>query len=226
MVLFFALGVVLAMYLTGGIGDGVGIFESDEEPATSGAPVVGASESATPDDLFDDDDGSDAERAIELAVEAGAMAGCGEEGARTFCPQQPITRAEFAVALDAVLDLAPAESVDFEDVPVDAAYAGAVARIAEAGVTRGCDDTRFCPDETVTRAQAAALVSRTIELPPDAVQSFADVPADSTFAEVIGRMAAQGIMDTCAEGPPRFCPDEPLTRAVTASLLVEAGLVG
>lgn len=219
----FAIGFIGLLYVTGAIGDGLTMFgdlfpEGDEPVAT---PTT--SEPRAPADLFDDDDGSDAEGAIETAVRAGVLFACGEEGARTFCPQQPITRAEFAVALDAALSPPDAPNT-FTDVPEDAQFAGAVARLAADGVISGCGEQRFCPQEPVTRAQAAALIARTLELPATSGRSFEDVPADSTFAGVIGQVTAEGIMDSCVQVPPRFCPDEPLTRADAASLLVQAGL--
>lgn len=227
MVAMFALAILGAMYLTGGIGDGVGLFESDEtaSPGEDGTAAAEADGTDRPDDLFDDDDGSDAEEAIELAVRSGALSRCGRRADRTFCPQQPISRAEFAVALDAVLDLPDADN-PFDDVPADAPYAGAVGRLAADGAIRGCAEQQFCPDDPVTRGQAAALVARIIDLPAEPVQSFEDVPAGSVFAEVIGRMAAQGVMRACVAAPPQFCPDGPLLRGDAAAMLARSGLIG
>lgn len=225
MLAMFGAGIVIAMYLTGGIGDGVGLFEdADGDPiadATDGDVAAGEAS----EDLFVDDDDSGVERAIELAVRSGAMSGCGEDADRTFCPEDPITRAAFAVALDVVVEV-PEGTTVFDDVDPDAPYAGAVGRLAAGGIIRGCDDNLFCPDDRVTRAQGAALVARTIELPAEPVRRFDDVPADSVFADVLGRMAAQGVILECVEVPARICPDDPLTRAEAAAILARAGLLG
>ena len=54
----------------------------------------------------------------------------------------------------------------FSDVAGDSPYARHVAYIAARGITLGCDDSppRFCPDEPVTRSQAALFLVRTFEL--------------------------------------------------------------
>lgn len=48
----------------------------------------------------------------------------------------------------------------FEDVPEDAWYAGDVAYCAAHGLTIGCGDGKFRPEEPITRAEAAALIAR------------------------------------------------------------------
>src|SRR5690606_32120357 len=51
----------------------------------------------------------------------------------------------------------------FEDVPEDHVFSKDIAWMAENGITRGCnppDNTRFCPDDPVTRGQMAAFMHR------------------------------------------------------------------
>ena len=72
MVTFFVLGIVLLMILVGGIGDGVGILENDPaEQAIADTRRGPTRSSSTADGLFDDDDDTEAEDAIELAVTTG-----------------------------------------------------------------------------------------------------------------------------------------------------------
>lgn len=117
----------------------------------------------------------------------------------------------------------------------------AIERLAEAGITQGCNPplgTRYCPDDAVTRAQLATLLVTAMDVQglalPEAPlgdgagivaaeQPFVDVPEGSTHAEAIHRLAAAGVTQGC--NPPigdHFCPGEPLTRAQLASLLVAA----
>lgn len=56
-----------------------------------------------------------------------------------------------------------AATSEFKDVPRDHVFYEDVKWLAETGVTRGCNppvNDRFCPDDPLTRAQAAALFRR------------------------------------------------------------------
>ncbi|CAN5858087.1 hypothetical protein BH23ACT5_BH23ACT5_11180 [soil metagenome] len=127
----------------------------------------------------------------------------------TVCPDYPLTRGATAHYLASVLGL-PAADHQFSDVD-GLVYSDSVARIAAAGITRGCnppDNDRFCPTSHLTRAEMAALLVRAFELPAvGADGTFGDVDG-SPFEDAIERVAAAGITRGC--NPPdndRFCPD-------------------
>jgi chitodextrinase len=94
------------------------------------------------------------------------------------------------------------------------------------GITRGCNppvNDLFCPDDPVTRAQMAAFVVRALGLVENRHPGFVDVPASSTFAGDVGRLATVGITRGC--NPPvndLFCPDDPVTRGQLAAFLERA----
>jgi hypothetical protein len=96
---------------------------------------------------------------------------------------------------------------------------------ADQGVAKGCDPPEnilFCPNDTVTRGQMAAFLSRHLGLPAASQDHFGD-DTGSTFESDINRLAEAGITKGC--NPPandRFCPDDPLTREQMAALLVRA----
>lgn len=95
--------------------------------------------------------------------------------------------------------------------------------IAAAEVTRGCNPPfgdMFCPDEPVTRAEMAAFLVRALGLDANFHRGFADVPATSSFAADIGRLATAGITLGCNAAGTRFCPDDPVTRETMAAFLV------
>lgn len=98
-------------------------------------------------------------------------------------------------------------------------HAENIRRIAEEGVTGGCDAGRYCPARNVTRGQIATFLDRALDL-PSGDASFDDVPAGHTHAEGIAAVAAAGITVGCA--PDRFCPNASLSRAQMASLLARA----
>jgi hypothetical protein len=114
----------------------------------------------------------------------------------------------------------------FSDVAVDHFARGAIEALAVHGVTGGCGTTPpvFCPDDPVTRAQMAVFLVRLRYGPgfdpPPATGIFADVPPDHPFAEWIEQLAQDGITGGCATSPPRFCPDDPVSRAQMAVFIL------
>lgn len=152
--------------------------------------------------------------AIERLAEAGGTGGCGDG---RFCPDEVVTRAQFASLLARAAALPASSSVPFVDVPD--IHRDAIGALVDAGITGGCDPPvgeRFCPDDPVSRAQAATFLSRALDLPPTDDHPFLDVSAP--HAGNIGALAVAGIARGCTED--RYCPDEPVTRAQAASLLV------
>jgi hypothetical protein len=97
--------------------------------------------------------------------------------------------------------------------------------VAAAGITRGCNppaNSRYCPDDAVTRGQMATFLSRSLDLAPTTRDHFTD-DAGHTFEDAIDRLAAARITLGC--NPPandRFCPDTTVTRAEMATFLTRA----
>jgi len=116
-------------------------------------------------------------------------------------------------------------ALEFEDTSGHTFY-GDILWMSGSGVTRGCNppvNDLFCPDDPVTRGQMAAFLVRALSLTTNTHTGFDDVPADSTFAQDIGKLATAGVTRGC--NPPandRFCPDDPVTRAQMAAFLVRA----
>ena len=130
---------------------------------------------------------------------------------------QPMTRAEFSALAVALYEIVNGEITgritftDTEDVNVEKA--------AYIGIVSGVGDNRFNPDETLTREQAAVMLSRlsdvisSIPFPPFPRQpvNFADNDSISPWAaESVGRVLAAGIMS--GVGDNRFAPNQPYTR--------------
>lgn len=94
-----------------------------------------------------------------------------------------------------------------------------VASLWEAGITSGCSEWLFCPEEEVTREQVAAFLVRALELSRPDGSTFSDTDT-SQFAAEIEALAAADITAGCAED--RYCPERPLTRGQMASFLARA----
>jgi hypothetical protein len=78
-----------------------------------------------------------------------------------FCPKDPVTREQMASFLARALKL-PAANHDYFTDDATSIHQGAINRLAEAGITGGCGDTRYCPKRSVTREQMAAFLKRAL----------------------------------------------------------------
>ena len=213
----WVVGLVVLVLVSGLLGaDPVAAADS---PGGGGVVAVGG---------FDDVGGGVHAPAVE-ALEADGVfdgTGCGDG---LFCPGEPILRWVMAVWLVRVLGEEPAEagSSRFSDVDAGQWWAPYVEALADLGVTRGCatGPLRFCPDESVTRAQMASFLVRAFGLEAAGSAGFVDT-AGNTHEENIDALAAGGVTAGCAIAPLRYCPDKAVTRAQMATFLARAtGLV-
>ena len=113
----------------------------------------------------------------------------------------------------------------WSDVLAGEAHTGAIERLTEAGIVRGCDDGRYCPSADVTRDDIAAAITAALELDTDAALArsdtgYLDVAGDHPDAGAIVAVREAGIMQGYGDG--RFGPDSAFTRAQLATVLVEA----
>ena len=94
-----------------------------------------------------------------------------------------------------------------------------VAWLVGNGVTTGVSASRFDPDASLTRAQAATLIWRLVgsPTPPSEAPTFADVPSNAYYADAVRWMARFGI--TNGTGADRFSPNAPATRAEFVTFL-------
>jgi serine protease len=89
-------------------------------------------------------------------------------------------------------------------------------------ITRGCNppaNDQFCPDDSVTRGQMAAFLTRAFGLTAPNTDTFTD-DNTSVFENDIEALAAAGITKGC--NPPdntQFCPNDPVTRGQMAAFL-------
>ncbi|MCE2528572.1 MAG: S-layer homology domain-containing protein [Acidimicrobiia bacterium] len=168
---------------------------------------------------------------VELLAARGIFEGT-ECAAGRFCADLPIRRWVMAVWLVRALDGAdptpteptPIDPPRFADVDEGAWWAVHVERLADLGITRGCEvePARFCPDSPVTRAQMATFLARAFRLASAPAAGFADVGEGTTHQPGIAALAAAGITSGCAVEPARYCPRRATTRAQMATFLTRA----
>ena len=166
---------------------------------------------------FADDDGSTFEQYIESLVAAGITNGCGNA---SFCPKDTVNREQMAAFLNRALDLPDRGEFGFRDVNRNSTFFDDINAIANAGITNGCGNNRYCPNQGVTRSQMAAFLVRALGLPDAPHAGFADVGSGHPFADDIASLSAAGITNGC--GNNHFCPDDVVNREQMAAFLVRA----
>jgi hypothetical protein len=107
-------------------------------------------------DYFSDDNGQTHEADINKLAEAAITGGC-EPG--RFCRLASVSRAQMAGFLVRALHL-PAATQDYFNDDDNSSLESAINAVAEAGLTGGCADNKFCPSAAVTREQMAAFLLR------------------------------------------------------------------
>jgi hypothetical protein len=164
---------------------------------------------------------------IERLYAAGITSGC-STNPLAYCPEASVTRAQMAVFLLKGLhgtSYTPptATGTVFGDVPTTNIYAPWIEQLALEGITAGCGNGNYCPDETVTRAQMAVFLLKskhgTAFTPLDPIGIFGDVPTTSIYAPWIEQLATEGITAGCGNG--NYCPENSVTRAEMAVFLVK-----
>jgi len=130
----------------------------------------------------------------------------------------------FVIAFTMMLGLAASASV-FPDVADDASYAEAVTILSSLNIMIGDDKGNFNPDNTITRAEVAAIVVRAkgLEAASNGAKgatNFSDVKADHWATGYINLAAQSGIIAGFTDGT--FRPEDPVTYEQATKMIVAA----
>ena len=114
----------------------------------------------------------------------------------------------------------------FGDVPLNHWAHDYVEKLVDSGITTGCASGMFCPEDAVTRAQMAVFLERGIQgigfSPPTPTGIFEDVLAGYWAAGWIEQFYQDGITTGCSNSPLKYCPENAVSRAEMAILLLRA----
>lgn len=144
-----------------------------------------------------------------------------------FSPEVPCNRAQALTFLWRAYGSPEPALVEnpFADVSSDAYYSKAVLWAVEQGITTGTTETTFSPNATVTRAQIAAFLYRSVQATGGGFQGawmfripFTDLP-EWAF-EAIAWCYMKGI--TTGTSETTFSPDQPCTRGQIVTFLYRA----
>ncbi len=109
----------------------------------------------------------------------------------------------------------------FSDVSPGTEVGKAVTNLVDRGVISGYKDGTYRPNEVVTRAQAAKILSGVLKLDTkNASVHFSDVPESYEHYGAIAALAERKILNGYADGT--FKPNSPITRGQMAKILTNA----
>ena len=122
--------------------------------------------------------------------------------------------------------LAAEASERFSDVGSDAYYAAAVGWMLRHGITAGCSQDAFCPNQPVTRQQFVAFLWRAAGRPEPrraGSEIFGDTSAQAYANPAIGWASEVGVTAGCEsateDAPAMFCPTAEASRAQVSAFL-------
>ena len=176
--------------------------------------------SASP--TFSDIGGTIHEDAVTALVDEGIVNGCRTD---RFCARDEITRGQAATLLVSALELPAVPEGPFSDTSGDT-HRQSIDSLAAAGLIVGCAESKFCPQDSITREQLATMLQQAFEIPgaPNGKVYFDDL--GDTHGPAVGGLAESGIATGCANPLTSFCSTSSVERAHAAMFLARTlGLV-
>ncbi len=156
--------------------------------------------------------------AVKLSRAASLVRGIGD-GTTAFKPKQAVTRAEFVATLARGLGLkGDGGSTAFKDIPSGAWYAKDVGAAVDAGLVSGVSTSKFAPDATLTREQAAILLTRALKLKATTATVLTDAKLINASAVASVQAVIQQGWMTPYDG--KFAPKASLSREQAAVIAV------
>jgi len=96
----------------------------------------------------------------------------------------------------------------------------AIEALAARGIIGGRTENSFAPNETMTRAEFAAIITRGLGLPERNISAFNDVPSNAWFAQAVGTAFYYEIIS--GTSPTTFNPNGTITRQEAAVMAARA----
>ncbi|MFB9330835.1 cadherin-like beta sandwich domain-containing protein [Paenibacillus aurantiacus] len=136
----------------------------------------------------------------------------------TFGPEKSVTRAEIAALLarTSTALASNGSATSFQDVSRNYWASNVIRQVTGAGWMKGYTDGTFAPDQAITRAEMAAIISRWLRLSgADQASTLSDIK-DNWAARDIVLVEKAGFMKGMPTG--EFQPNKELTRAETVAI--------
>lgn len=116
-------------------------------------------------DPFVDDGDSIFENDIEKIAAAGITSGCNPPSNNRFCPDEVVTRGQMAAFLVRAMKYTKSGKPEAFSDDNGSVFQGDINTLAYYGIARGCNppsNTKFCPNNPVSRGQLAAFLHRAL----------------------------------------------------------------
>ena len=209
--------------------DPLDLSAAPEETQTAGLARKHADVSAMalcePGKTFADISAHKNQPAIEALAQRGIIAGKTEDA---FCPDDTMTRAEFAAIMVKGLGLPQKEDGRFSDVLPNDWFYGYVSTAKAYGIVTGVSENEFNPGGTISREEAAVMVARGAKLcgmdtnmetfaARDILAGFTDYVKASDWA--IGALAFCCEQEILPDDEMELKPRQDITRAEIAQML-------
>jgi hypothetical protein len=166
---------------------------------------------------FSDTEHHWAKKYIDEGVKAGYISGYTDG---TFRPDGSVTRGAFCKILNKALGLEATADITFQDVKSTDTFYTEIRRAVYAGYISGYTDNTFRAGSTITRQEAAVMLSRIVTPPksPKSLSTLKDGGSISAYAKSgVQTMISKGYLAGDAGG--RFNPSAVLTRGQTAKII-------
>ncbi len=162
---------------------------------------------------YTDMEGNTAYTAALTLSYCGALSGTVIGGEAVFCPDDPMTQAEFIAALATALDIKPAENVsdvfsNMEDLPPH--LIPVIGAAMDNGWIKINEEHAFLANDPITRMEAAKILCCAMEL------TFEPIPGMEEGEQALLVLASRGILPLC-DGA--LNANEILTRAQGATVI-------
>ncbi|MDV2684328.1 N-acetylmuramoyl-L-alanine amidase [Alkalihalophilus lindianensis] len=137
----------------------------------------------------------------------------------TFKPNNSLTRAQAAVIMTNILGVGErnVSQATFPDVPTTFWASGSIEQAAALGIFTGRDG-RFYPNEHISKAQMAVVLSRSFNLAGQSTSSFTDISNGFWAVQEISSLERNHIVETGG----KFEPNRATTRAEFAAYVTRS----
>lgn len=145
-----------------------------------------------------------------------------------FKPNQPVTRAEFALMTQAIFDPNPVrEAVEYQDVPSDFWAAKAIDKATRIGFLKGYPGNTFQPKQQIPKVQAIIALANGLGLKPKAdaaktLQVYKDGNQIPAYAKQAVAAATEAGLVVNHPDAAVLNPNKIVTRAEVAALIHQA----
>ncbi|NLY21000.1 MAG: isopeptide-forming domain-containing fimbrial protein [Tissierellia bacterium] len=138
----------------------------------------------------------------------------------TFIPEGRITRAEISTIFSRIIangEVANSSGLYYSDVDSSKWYSKYIAHMSQVGLMQGYDDETFRPEQAVTRAEMATIISRYKNLSSESRNIYDDLDLDFWAAGNILKVTEAGYVNGYPDGT--FRPQNRVTRAEAVTMM-------